>query len=173
MGARGDLFTSKEDAALASVVEELRNRAKAAARRLNEELDGFEGIVLRVEDGFRAHAAQDKLYRIGREEIAPGVFSRIKGMDGRFVPRVTDAPPGKSAHQYRRAIHAVLIREKKGWLEPGHPLWRLSRDIAVSEGLVSGFDFKNIFDPAHWELAGWQTIAKARGWKGFEEGEWG
>ena len=176
MPARSDLFNPKERITLARLDPHFRDKFERAARALNENLADLENVTLRIEDGFRSHEAQAQLYAIGRKELSPGHWTRERGPDGNLLPRVTDAPPGYSAHQYRRACHAVLLRQKNGraisWLEKENPLWKLSRDLAVAEGLDSGYDFKSLFDPAHWELPGWEKIARARNFRGFGPEEW-
>jgi hypothetical protein len=176
MPTRSNLFNTKEIVFLAALTPDFRRRIETVARNLNEQLADFDTITLRVEDGFRDHETQAKLYAIGRKELSPGHWTRDRGPDGQLLPRVTDAPAGYSAHQYRRACHVVLLRMKNGratgWLEPRHPLWKLSRDLAKAEGLDSGFDFKSLFDPAHLEFPGWEQIAKLRNFRGFSPEEW-
>lgn len=176
MPARKDLFRPKEIEMLSKLDKEFRYRFERAFTALNAQLDGFPEVTIRAEDGFRTHQAQAQLYAVGRVELSPGHWTRERGADGKLLPRVTDAMPGTSAHQYRRAAHAVLLRTKNGkavaWLDKDHQLWKLSRDIAKSEGLDSGYDFKSLFDPAHWELPGWEKIAQARSFRGFGPDEW-
>jgi peptidoglycan L-alanyl-D-glutamate endopeptidase CwlK len=81
---------------------------------------------------------------------------------GRTTPGkiVTDAPPGKSAHQYGLAIDIVpMVNGKPDW-EGSHPVWQTVGEIGERCGLqwagAPGFPYKE--DP-HFQHQNWRSIA--------------
>lgn len=72
------------------------------------------------------------------------------------------AKAGQSAHNYGLAID--LIHGIFGWDIPRES-WELighiGKEVATQNGLklVWGGDWKTLWDPAHWEVAGWREIA--------------
>lgn len=75
-------------------------------------------------------------------------------------PRVTNAPPGESAHQYYEAVD--IVHETKGW-DVGQEFWEALasavRTVAEEHGvvLVHGHYWKFV-DSAHIEMADWKRV---------------
>ncbi len=107
-----------------------------------------EGIVIRVVQGLRTYDEQAALYAQGR--TAPG-------------PKVTNAPPGSSYHNYGLAIDfCVGIPGSNPW-QPDwkatdskglRPTWARAIKLGKAQGLVSGADFESIKDYPHLQMAG-------------------
>lgn len=100
------------------------------------------GIKLRVYEAYRSNTRQAELYAKGR--TAPG-------------PKVTNAKPGQSKHNYRLAIDLVEI--KNGEALWNNANWAKIGALGKSLGLIWGGDFKSIVDKPHFESAEY-TIAE-------------
>jgi peptidoglycan LD-endopeptidase CwlK len=104
------------------------------------------GIELAVIRSFRSLEEQARLYAIGR--TAPG-------------RKVTNARPGSSWHNFRRA-YDVAVKED-GKLIWASPKYIEAGKIGKSIGLVWGGDFKSVRgDLGHFEYHPGLTIAQAR-----------
>ena len=107
-----------------------------------------EGIIIRVVQGLRTYEEQAALYAKGR--TAPG-------------PKVTNAPPGSSYHNYGMAIDfCVGIPGSNPW-QPDwkatdakglRPTWARAIAVAKKLGLASGADFTTIKDYPHLQMTG-------------------
>lgn len=178
---RGDLFTVPEEKVLATLDEPFQTTFRICAIAANDMLGAlFDGpdAIMNVEDGWRSDEAQDKLYEIGRERIGDTLdWRRARDVRGKLLDRVTDARGGYSPHNYRRGCHIVLRhvdRNAKGqreWLPASDKRWLMLRDIVKANGLRSGADFQNIFDPAHVESVDWRLLAEKRGHFGLKINE--
>jgi peptidoglycan L-alanyl-D-glutamate endopeptidase CwlK len=109
-----------------------------------------ESIYLRVVQGYRTLAEQDTLYKQGRS--LPG-------------PIVTNAPAGRSYHNYGLAVDVVPSRS--GLDDPFDPDWNHAnpawgRMIAEAQaaGLECGADWSKLKDYPHVQLTGkWPAAA--------------
>lgn len=102
-----------------------------------------QGVTYVATLGYRTFEQQAKLYFQGR--TMPG-------------PKVTNAGPGESAHNYGLACDFVCMRD-------GQPDWRgesyqLLGDEAKKAGLVWGGDFKGLVDDPHVQWPGYVTGAE-------------
>lgn len=102
-------------------------------------------IDLLVTCTLRSNDEQAALYAQGR--TAPG-------------KRVTNAPPGKSAHNYGLALDVVpMVNGKPDW-DGSHPVWQTIGDIGIECGLQwagsPGFPFHEL---AHFQHPKWRDIA--------------
>ena len=93
-----------------------------------------EDIELRVISAYRDCAEQNKLYQQGR--ITPG---RI----------VTNAPCGRSAHNYRRAVDVLEFRDGKPLWE--NPNWTRIGELGESVGMEWGGRWKSFPDRPHFQ----------------------
>jgi peptidoglycan L-alanyl-D-glutamate endopeptidase CwlK len=107
------------------------------------------GIDLLVTSTYRDHAAQDALYAQGRS--TPGM-------------RVTNARPGESWHNWRRALDAVPIRNGKPvWTTTGHDaaLWARVGKLGEAAGLEWAGRWRgNLREMAHFQYTGGATLAE-------------
>ena len=94
-----------------------------------------EGIEFRVTQGIRSWADQQKLYE--------------------QVPKVTNAPPGHSWHNFGLAVDVAPDDPKLPGYQPdwdeSHPAWQRLVDVGTSLGLRNGKSWK---DEPHFELTG-------------------
>jgi len=110
-----------------------------------------ENARLRVTQAYRSAARQDALWAKGR--TAPG-------------PRVTNAPGGRSMHNYGLAFDIVLLRNAGGtWAADWNvgPEWRRAADFLKRHGWAWGGDWKSFPDPPHFEKTHgrtWQALQK-------------
>jgi hypothetical protein len=101
-----------------------------------------QGIDLRVVQGFRTMATQQKYYKKGRS---------TKGSI------ITNAPPGYSYHNYGLAVDVCEYRN-------GKPYWKSNRwqeigTIGKSHGLIWGGDWTRLVDKPHFQLSTSSIIA--------------
>lgn len=84
--------------------------------------------------------------------------------DAAYARGVSNAKGGQSAHNFACAVD--IIHSVKGW-KLTKTEWALighiGKEVASGLGvrLVWGGDWKNPWDPAHWEIAGWRTLPHA------------
>jgi hypothetical protein len=178
---RTDLFNKKEALCLASLDEPFRTTFRIAAIAVNDALGGvgFGDIVMNIEDGYRTDAAQHAHFISNREQIADsGVWTRKRDARGRKLPIKTNADSGQSPHNYRRAAHIVLRyvepSKKDGlrhWVDGKDGRWEIVKDKVEALGLMSGYHFKDPFDPAHVESTDWRALRTSRGSIGLKEDE--
>jgi peptidoglycan LD-endopeptidase CwlK len=103
------------------------------------------GIDLIVTCTSRTNEEQAALYAQGR--TAPG-------------KKVTDAPPGQSAHNYGLAIDIVpVVFGKPDW-NGADPVWKQAGALGQAAGLewagAPGFPFP---EEPHFQLPNWRTVA--------------
>ena len=113
-----------------------------------------EGLDYRVICGTRTMEAQAALYAKGRTE--PG-------------PKVTNAPPGSSFHNFGLAIDCGVFRGKS-YLDDGTKeeqaladrMHKLAGSIAPKHKLRWGGNFKTIYDAPHFEYDTPYSLAQLR-----------
>lgn len=116
---------------LASLLPAVRAAAEDALEQARDE-----GIVMLVTCGERTLDEQAKLYAKGR--TAPG-------------PKVTNAKPGQSIHNYKMAFDVVLIKNgEASWTVDKQ--WKRFVEIAKKYGFKWGGDFKDLYDAPHFEM---------------------
>lgn len=106
------------------------------------------GIPLVVTQGYRSPATQAALYAQGR--TAPGAV-------------VTNAPPGWSWHEYRRAFDVAVLDARGNPTWPNDvALWSRIGQCGKEAGLEWGGDWTGIIDRPHFQHTGGMTMAQAR-----------
>lgn len=119
----------------------IRDGAKAVLRAWADK-----GIDVIVTCTFRSMEEQDALYRKGRDGV-PG-------------PKVTNAKPGQSKHNYGLAIDFVPLVNGKAVWDAESPLWKILARIAMETDsrVTWGGDWKGFKDRPHleWTLRGEQ-----------------
>lgn len=113
-----------------------------------------EGLDYRIICGTRTFEAQAALYAKGR--TAPG-------------PRVTNARPGSSMHNFGLAIDCGVFRGKH-YLDDGTPeekrladnMHKLAGSVCAKHKLRWGGNFKSIYDPPHFEYNTPYSLAELR-----------
>ena len=125
---------STGDAATDRKISTLHSSVQDKVKEFILKTDNRFGIKLRVTDGFRTVAAQDKLYAQGRTE--PG-------------NRVTNARGGYSNHNFGLAVDVVPMQNgQPNFNSTQYPL--LGR-IGQSVGLEWGGNWKSITDMPHFQ----------------------
>lgn len=112
------------------------------------EILSLENIPLRVTQGFRSWADQQKLWLQGRDA------------DGNVIDKklvVTNAPPGHSWHEFGLAVDVVPMTLPQGqpdW-NVAHLVWKRIVEIGESLGLFSGTEFHSCpADTPHFQFTG-------------------
>jgi len=137
------------DTLIPEVKEAFTNFVLEAKELLKEE-----GLDYRVICGTRSWEAQEALYAKGR--TAPG-------------PKVTNAKPGSSMHNFGIAIDCGVFRGKH-YLDDGTPeekrladrMHKLCGAIASKHKLRWGGTFTSIYDPPHYEYNTPHSLAELR-----------
>ena len=115
-------------------LEDLHPTVAGLARQLVT-LAQAEGIEILVTSTLRTFEDQAELYAIGRTK--PG-------------KKVTNAPPGKSWHNFSLAFDVVpVIEGKPVW---NSPLWERIGELGKGLGLLWGGDFRGFKDKPHFEF---------------------
>lgn len=114
---------------LAEVIPQLAARVRNLADQL-----AVRGIVIRVTQGLRTYSQQLALYNQGRTE--PGL-------------KVTDAPPGYSAHNFGYAVDIVPMDGTLPDWNANDPQWKEVLSLALSCGLAEGAQFRTFPDRPH------------------------
>lgn len=144
----------------------IRNKVKEDYLTINFRLP--HGIRLRFSEGYRDPEYQARLYAQGRTDMSK--------------PKVTNAKPGQSIHEYGLAFDFVLLydRDRNGTYESAS--WRESEDFDKNgkkdwfevvdffkeRGYKWGGSFKTIYDSPHFELTfgeTWRTLQRKRKFK--------
>lgn len=130
-------------------LDDLLPHIKAAAEKLLAQCEAV-GIRLLVTSTYRNHAEQARLYAQGRS--TPG-------------KRVTNARPGYSAHNFRRAFDVVPLKDGKVWWDAPDPIWQQLGKIGQDCGLEWGGNWTGFKDRPHFQDLGGKTLAhwRARG----------
>lgn len=106
------------------------------------------GLDVLIYCTFRSLEEQAKLYARGR--TAPG-------------PRVTNAQPGQSAHNYGLALDAVpLVGGKPEWRSTGAAadLWKRYGKAAKAAGLEWAGDWTRFIEYPHVQLPNWRAYVQ-------------
>jgi peptidoglycan L-alanyl-D-glutamate endopeptidase CwlK len=102
-----------------------------------------QGIVIRVVQGLRTFAEQNRLYNQGR--TTPG-------------EKVTNAIAGQSWHNYGFAVDCIPgLRGDDAWApnwDAEHPDFQAMIEAGIAQGLVSGAKWIHMPDKPHFQLAG-------------------
>lgn len=106
---------------------------------------GYEWVIT---SGRRTMSEQQALYNQGRT---------VKG------PKVTNAKPGQSAHNFGMAADLAPMKDGKIWWNAPDHVWKTMADVAQQIGLVAGYYFKSIHDAPHVEHKKWKEVQTA--WK--------
>jgi len=93
------------------------------------------GMKIRITEGYRTPERQAELYAQGRTK--PGKI-------------VTNAKPGESYHQSRKAFDVCFIGSDP--YPKDDRVWKTLADLALSIGLKSGYYFTTIKDSVHFEI---------------------
>ncbi len=137
-----DSVTQKSKAMLSRVHPTLQARVLAFLEHAKAD-----GVTLQVVQGLRTFAEQDALYAKGRTK--PG-------------PKVTNAPAGKSNHNYGTAVDiAPIINGKISWDEKH---FKAFGKWAEKARLSWGGNWKSFTDLPHLELPGLPKIATMLMW---------
>lgn len=104
------------------------------------------GLPVAITDGFRSCAVQQKLYDQGRKNDKP---------------KVTNAPPGSSLHNYGLAIDVARKKDKGFGFNYRWKEGEYDKVVAIAKslGLRWGGDWKNFKDKPHFEFVSQQDIA--------------
>ena len=137
-----DVQEKKNREILAALIPELRSLALKHLDLCREA-----GIDLLVVQGYRTLQEQAALYETGR------------GPDG--GSKVTNARPGYSWHNFRRAYDVAVV--EGGKINWNSPKYTEAGKIGKSLGLLWGGDFKSVRgDLGHFEYHPGLTLAQAR-----------
>jgi hypothetical protein len=157
-------LTALEDKLVHQLDEPFRSRALAAAYRLNDRLQDDPTCYMIIRDAYRDPESQLKLWAKGRHHDGEKWLEKHDPLD----PIVTKAPPGRSAHEYRRAIHLILIDSvTRAWLKDDNKRWHLVGEEAERQNLTWGGSWPTLRDYAHIESKDWRTVAQLFGWAGM------
>lgn len=129
-------------------IEDLLPQVSMKAQTLQREAVRLLGIdELRITSTYRDFEEQRRLYGIGR------------GTDAGKHPTITNAGPGHSWHNWRRAFDVCPIRKGVAvWGDDA--LWAKIGKLGKSLGLEWGGDFKSFPDRPHFQLAEGLTLAQ-------------
>lgn len=168
-------FTNLEDQICSELDEPFRSRFLAIAYRVNHRLEDDLDCYMVIRDGLRNYDAQLKLWARGRyldidkkwQPIHPDTKAGI----------VTNAYPGKSAHEYRRAAHIILLNtDTRAWLKDDDKRWAIIGEecarfqgSAHVPGVAWGGLFKSLYDPAHIEDWHYRRLALRLRYKGLPD----
>lgn len=157
------IYSYREYEILQELAEDFRDKVFPVADKINL-LCRDQDCSPKIQSGYRSTKEQLKFFKIGRKQRG-GKWVRTGD-----VPVITHAAPGQSPHEYRLAVHIVLLDDKnEHWLDDDDPRWHSIVGKTVREaGLVWGGDFKNIFDAAHIEDPDWRDVAKELDWRGLQ-----
>ncbi|UOF79511.1 endolysin-like protein [Bacteriophage sp.] len=157
-------LTPLEEQIIEELDEPFRSRFLTVLFRVKEILARDTNVYVIVRDGWRDPKRQASLYAVGRTVET-------------WRSPVTNAKPGYSPHEYRRAAHIVLMdRTTDKLLADSDSRWEavgleVSRFAPSKEsggkGLVSGRYFSSLVDSAHVEDANWAKLARKRQHQGL------
>lgn len=120
---------------------------------------GYEWIVVPKTGANRTIKAQHGLY------IQPtdGIDNDHDGLVDEKDEFVTRADGAQSPHNFDLARDICPCKKSNvpWWPNADNPLWKTMADIAVKNGLVSGFYFKSLFDGPHVESKEWKLVQAA------------
>lgn len=134
----------------------VRDEVMQLYTHINNKILG-KGVRLRLAYTYRSIEEQDALYAQGRTKLFDD--------KGKRLGKVTNAPGGKSIHNYGLALDIVLLLDKDGngtfesasWDTRADfdkdklPDWMEVTNYLKANGWRWGGDFKSIVDPPHFE----------------------
>tara|TARA_R100000231_G_scaffold129331_4_gene100659 strand:- start:271 stop:756 length:486 start_codon:yes stop_codon:yes gene_type:complete len=156
-------FTKKEKDILDELTEDFRSKIVPVASKVNE-LCTDEDCSVRIQSGYRSTKDQLKHYKVGRKKRGD------KWVRTGDRPVITYAKPGHSPHEYRLAVHIVLLNDNdRRWLSDKDERWHtiVGKTVREAGGLTWGGDFSKIFDAAHVEDPKWRDVARDLDWRGL------
>lgn len=166
-------FTQLEDQVASELDEPFRSRFLAIAYRVNHRLTGDSSVYMLIRDGWRNPEKQRQLYAKGRhQDEATGTW-HLNDPEKR-VGIVTNAPPGYSPHEYRRAAHVILMDSgTNAWLGGNDKRWHIIGEECkrfegskTIPGVKWGGTFTSPYDPAHIEDFHFRVLAKRMEYRG-------
>ena len=166
----GDVkFSILEERLFEELDEPFRSRALLCAYRLREKFAQDPTVKVIIRDAWRDAGRQDVLYRQGRVLSKDGKNWVLPPTSERHIPVVTRAKPGQSPHEYRRAIHLILLDPAtRGWLKDKDKRWLdIGGVVSTVEHVKWGGGFARLRDYAHIECEAWGPLAIKRGWVGL------
>jgi RHS repeat-associated protein len=124
-------------------ISELDPRVQEPAREFVNDTQDWTGVKLRINEGYRSVAEQDKYYAQGR--TAPGNI-------------ITNAQGGQSYHNYGKAVDVVIMTN-------GQPDWskQITPDVAAygkQQGFEWGGDWRGFKDYPHFQMPLGQSIPR-------------
>lgn len=166
MAFRPDGWECVADAATyADAIAEIKNPAFCLSKKYQEqqlravrigahpEIVEFERLLIR------------RMRKLGVPMFAHCVYRGERDQAMVYVAGNSRARWGESPHNFGCAvdiIHGLRAWSipRRAWEVVGH----VGKEVAKSKGLkvAWGGDFKNLWDPAHWELADWKERARGR-----------
>jgi peptidoglycan LD-endopeptidase CwlK len=126
-------------------IDTLEPDVKAIVETILAETSAATGLTWVCVQGRRTMSEQADLYAKGRTQRGP---------------KVTNAPPGSSAHNYGLAADcAPLLRGTKHsiWWEAPAAVWSTYGAICERHGLTWGGNFRTLSDRPHCEHPRWKT----------------
>jgi peptidoglycan LD-endopeptidase CwlK len=116
-----------------------------------------EGIFVQISAGYRSMEEQAKLYGQGRL----GYIYEGKNYSDLSKPRVTNAMPGQSYHNYGLAIDYVIVSDDgKNGIWTVDEKWRRVAAIGKSLGFAWGGDWSSFKDYPHLDMTGGLTYSQ-------------
>lgn len=135
------VFDDRTEENLATLLPEAQVAARLFMKRATAKAAEL-GIVVKVIDGTRSYAEQDKLYN--------------------KRPRVTKAKGGYSWHNFGLAFDIGLFTEQGAYLGNSKHYATLGKLAAEVDDLEWGGNWKDFVDEPHFQLKKYKTIAEAR-----------
>ena len=124
---------------IAELLPTVQKAILAAKQRCDEA-----GLPLLITCTYRTEAEQAELYAQGRTK--PG-------------PKVTNARPGQSFHQYRVAVDLYPMIGMKPDFSGTHPNWHKIAEIMKSEGFEWGYEWKTFKEMPHFQMTKGHPLA--------------
>ncbi|MBT2616106.1 MULTISPECIES: peptidoglycan-binding protein [unclassified Bacillus (in: firmicutes)] len=116
-----------------------------------------EGIFVQISAGYRSMEEQAKLYGQGRL----GYIYDGKNYSDLSKPRVTNAMPGQSYHNYGLAIDYFIVSDDgKNAIWTVDAKWRRVAAIGKSLGFAWGGDWSSFKDYPHFDMTGGLTYSQ-------------
>ncbi|MGE7186642.1 peptidoglycan-binding protein [Peribacillus sp. NPDC006672] len=118
-----------------------------------------EGIFVQISAGYRSMEEQAKLYGQGRLGYNYGG----KNYSDLSKPKVTNAMPGQSYHNYGLAIDYFIVSDDgKNAIWTVDAKWRRAADIGKSLGFAWGGDWSSFKDYPHLDMTGGLTYSQLK-----------
>nr|QJB21385.1 MAG: hypothetical protein [Microvirus sp.] len=108
------------------------------------------------------HKFLSRMDKLGVPMFAHCIVRSMAQQTAVYVQGHSKAKAGQSPHNYGLAIdliHGIRAWDlpKESWDVIGH----IGKEVALQNGIkiTWGGDFESLYDPAHWELKDWKSIA--------------